>query len=166
MLCLFSVIQRKLWNMQDFQWYESDSGYYRCLPRDMVSIDAHTQLGLTEIFLLLVHFLLLSSCVNFCLCCSASTTMDRLLQKSHFNKLAWYTHTVTNTHDSIHKIHKIGLLSSSVSAVQILTNKGTFFYLSCCLASALSESHKKICSSSYCCVVRTLLEMINTYSAD
>lgn len=35
--------------MQDFQWCESDSGYDRCLPRDMASIDVHTQLRLTVI---------------------------------------------------------------------------------------------------------------------
>lgn len=44
--------------MQDFQQRESDSGYDRCLPRDTASIDARTQLGLTEIFPLLAYFLI------------------------------------------------------------------------------------------------------------
>lgn len=50
--------------MQDFQWCESDSGYDRCLPQDMASIDAHTWLGLTEIFFSAGLF----SRVSFCHC--------------------------------------------------------------------------------------------------
>lgn len=45
--------------MPDFQWHESDSGCDRCLPRDIVTIDARPQLGRAMILLPPDYFLLL-----------------------------------------------------------------------------------------------------------
>lgn len=56
-----------------------DSRHGRCLPRDMIFIDALTKLGVTEI-LQLAYFLILNSCVSFCLCCRVKLNLYWLME--------------------------------------------------------------------------------------
>jgi len=76
--------------MQDFRWCESDRGCDRCLPRDMIYIDAHT-LGLK-------HFLH-GLTFHFEFPVSISTVAqrlwtDRYSKQIHKNCVVQHTHNV------------------------------------------------------------------------
>lgn len=85
----------------DVQWSEWDSGFDRCLPRDMAFIDACPPLGLTDI-LQLGYLLILNCCVSFCLRCRVRLSSYGSLNA--YNKVYrnvmltskhnWYTHPV------------------------------------------------------------------------